>query len=100
MELKGLSLIGFNEGAQGGAPLHASNATTGEKLAPVFQSASAAEVERAAQLAGTAAPVLARTSGKVRADFLRLAAQKIEAAAAELAARGNTETALPLARCQ
>ena len=100
MELKGLSLIGFGEGASGGAPLHASNATTGEKLAPVFQSASAAEVERAARLAASAAPVYGRTGGKVRADFLRLAAQKIEAATAELAARGHAETALPLARCQ
>lgn len=100
MELKGLSLIGFDEGKPGGAALHAANATTGERLAPVFQSASAAEVERAAQLAGEAAPILARTSGKVRADFLRLAAQKIEGAAADLAARGNQETALPLPRCQ
>lgn len=100
MELKGLSLIGFGEGATGGAPLTASNATTGEKLSPVFQSASAAEVERAAQLAAAAAPLYAATSGKTRATFLRLAAQKIEAAAGELAPRGNLETALPLARCQ
>lgn len=100
MELKGLSLIGFSEGASSGAPLYASNATTGEKLEPVFRSASPAEVERAAGLAAAAAPIFAATTGKVRADFLRLAASKIEAAAAELAARGNIETALPLARCQ
>jgi NADP-dependent aldehyde dehydrogenase len=100
MELKGLSLIGFGLGAPGGAPLTATNATTGEKLAPVFQSASAAEVEQAARLAAAAAPVYARTTGRARADFLRLAAQKIETAAPELATRGHAETALPLARCQ
>ncbi len=100
MELKGLSLIGFSEGAKGGAPLTASNATTGGKLEPVFHSVSAAEADRAAQLAAAAAPVLAATSGKVRAEFLRKIAAKLEAATAELAARGNLETALPLARCQ
>ncbi len=100
MELHGLSLIGFGTGAAHGIELHALHATTGEKLAPTFQAASATEVDRAARLAATAAPVLARLSGAARAKFLRAIATKLEFNIAELTARGTWETALPLGRCQ
>jgi NADP-dependent aldehyde dehydrogenase len=100
MELHGISLIGSSTGAAGGAKLQALNATTGEVLAPVFHSASAAEVDRAGRLAAAAAAVLAQTSGAVRAKFLRAVAQKLESNVTELAARGTLETALPPARCQ
>lgn len=100
MELQGLSLIGFGTGAAGGAALHAHNAATGEKLAPVFQAASAAEVDRAGNLAAAAAPVLSALPGSARGKLLRAIAQRLEADVTALATRGNIETALPLARCQ
>jgi len=100
MELHGISLIGFGTGTAGGTRLQALNATTGEILPPVFQAASAAEVDQAGRLAAAAAPVLARLPGATRAKFLRAVAQKLESNVAELAARGTLETALPAGRCQ
>ena len=99
MELHGFSLIGFGYGAAGGATWQAPNPATAEDLAPVFHSASAVEVDRAALLASDAAPGLARSSGADRGRLLRAIAARLEAAGVELAARGNAETALPLARC-
>lgn len=99
MEMHGFSLIGFGRGAAGDATWQAPNPATGEDLVPVFHSASAAEVDRAAQLASDAAPALARSSGADRGRLLRAIAARIEAAGVELATRGHAETALPLARC-
>lgn len=99
MEIQGFSLIGFGRGAAGGATWQATNPAAGEKLSPVFHSASSAELDGASRLASDAAPALAQSSGADRGKLLRAVASRLEGAAAELAARGNAETALPLARC-
>jgi NADP-dependent aldehyde dehydrogenase len=56
------------------------------------------DVNRAAELAAAAAPVLARLSGAGRAKFMRAIAANLEAKADDLVARAMQETALPEAR--
>jgi len=99
MELLGLSLIGFSRGAEGGTMFRAFDPTAGKDLEPVFHSVSAAEMERAVQLAASAAPAWAKLPGAERNRFLRLIADKLDQNAAVLAARAVQETGLPLARC-
>ena len=99
MELRGLSLLGFASGAPGGAAFTAHDPARGADLAPVYQSASAGELERAVQLAAAAAPVWAKLAGAVRHRFLRGIADRLEQQAAGLAGRASEETGLPLARC-
>ena len=99
MELRGFSLIGFGTGAPGGATWQAFDPANSENLLPVFHSARATEVDRAAGLAAEAAPFLAQASGTDRGRLLRAIATRLESNAAELAARAHAETALPLARC-
>lgn len=96
MELKGLSIIaGKQAKASGGAEFRAINPQSGERLEPQFTSASVADVNAAAEAADQAFATYGRTSGRERARFLRSVADGIDAAAAELAARGQLETALP-----
>ena len=73
--------------------------TVAKEFEPVFHSASAAELERAVQLASAAAPAWAKLPGADRNRFLRLIADKLDANAAMLAERAMQETGLPLARC-
>jgi alpha-ketoglutaric semialdehyde dehydrogenase len=98
MDLIGLSFIGAQRGQSGGATFHGYNPATGESLTPEYHSASAAEVERAAQLAAAAFPVFSATTGKQRGAFLRAIAANIEALGDTLYARVMAETALPEAR--
>lgn len=100
MTIPTVSLIGFDSGATGGKPFRAFDPATGESPEPDFHPASAAEIERAAALAGKAAPVLAALSGKEKARFLRAVAAKIEAAVPVLAPRAHLETGLPVERCR
>lgn len=95
-----LSRIGFGLGAPGGVTFRAHSTAEGRDLEPEFHSASAAEVERASELAAAAAPILAASSGAERGALLRSIAERLEACATELAARAHAETALPLPRCQ
>ena len=95
MDLTGLSFIGAQRGSTGGANFNGFNPATGAALEPAYNSASAAEVERAAQLAAEAFPVFSVTSGKERAAFLRAIAVNIEALGETLYARVMAETALP-----
>ncbi|MBS0656888.1 MAG: aldehyde dehydrogenase (NADP(+)) [Verrucomicrobia bacterium] len=94
------SLLGFRDGAPGGATFCAFSTAEDRELEPVFHSASAAEADLAVELAVAAAPRLAATSGAERGALLRALAAGLEAQAAALAARAHLETALPLARCQ
>ncbi|MCQ4164000.1 aldehyde dehydrogenase (NADP(+)) [Tahibacter harae] len=96
--LRGVSLVGGAYGETGGASFHGVNPASGETLAPAYHSASAAEVERAVQLAAAAAPDLARRSGTERAALLRAIAEELEAARSDLEALVPLETALPAAR--
>jgi len=98
MALTGQSFLGSQRGALGGAPIHGLNPTTGEQLQPPYSSVSAAEVDRAVQLAAQAFPVYAATSGKDKAAFLRRIADGLDAIQQQLAERAHLETALPMPR--
>ena len=98
MELKGLSFFGLQRGATGGGTFQAFNPQTGAALDPVFHSASQAEVETAAHLASQAFESYSRTSGKVRAAFLRRCADSLDQHKEEIAQRAHLETALPMPR--
>jgi NADP-dependent aldehyde dehydrogenase len=99
MKLDGASLIGFGSGSPGGVAFRAFNPTQDAGIEPSFDSATLADVERAAQLAVAAAPVLAGLSGAERNHFLQSIADKLEMHAVVLAERATLETALPLPRC-
>jgi NADP-dependent aldehyde dehydrogenase len=94
-ELKGTSIIGFDRGALNGGTLQGFNPATGEHLPPVYHTASAAEVDQAAQLAQAAFAAYSQTTGVERARFLRRIATNIEQLGDELIARAHAETALP-----
>jgi NADP-dependent aldehyde dehydrogenase len=98
MTLKGFSFIGSQRGASGGAALYGLNPATGQQLEPQYFSASAAELERAVQLAAEAFPVYAATSGKAKAVFLGNIADGLDAIQQILAERAHLETALPMPR--
>ena len=96
--LEGLSLIGADRGHAAGATFRGVDPATGEALAPVYWSATQTDLERAAERAAEAAPVLARTSGRERAALLVAIADELETARAELEALVPRETGLPAAR--
>jgi 2,5-dioxopentanoate dehydrogenase len=100
VKLTGKSIIGFREGATGGNDFHANNPRTGERLPQDFFSATAQEIDAAANLAHLAFEIYSRTSGRDKAAFLRAIATNIEAIAAEIIERAEEETALPKARLQ
>lgn len=100
MELIGRSIIGYRRGADHGSDLYGLNPTNGEKIEPAYSSASVAEVDEAAQLAGKAFARYGRLSGRVKASFLRAIAREIEAIVDQLVVRATAETGLPAARIQ
>ena len=93
--LQGLSLIGPELGTPGPAGFQARDPATGAALDPVFHGASAAEVDRAVDLARAAAPAFQALGGRGRAALLRAMAQGLEGEAAGLVPRVMAETALP-----
>ena len=100
MELKGVSLIAGKHATANGTEFRAVNPQTGESIEPQFRSSSAADVDAAAQAAQQAFATYGQLSGRERARFLRSIADGIDAASAELAERGQLETALPQPRLQ
>jgi 2,5-dioxopentanoate dehydrogenase len=96
--LSGTSLIGTRRGAENKDVFSATAPANGAELEPLFHSASSEEVDLAAHLAAQAFETYGRSKPAARADFLRLIAQKIEAAQEQLVERANLESALPLAR--
>lgn len=98
MPFTGLSFIGSQRGAHGGASFHALNPATGEPIDPVYRSASAAEIDHAVEFAAQAFPVYASTSGNARGAFLRRIADGLDATQQQLAERAHLETALPMPR--
>ncbi len=100
MKLEGRSIIGFRDGATGGAKFRAHNPVTGETLDPDFYSPSAEEVNQAATLAHEAFATYRNTSGAEKAKFLRAIAANIEKITDQIVERGTLETALPKARLQ
>lgn len=100
MGLSGRSIIGFRDGAEATAKFRAHNPKTGDKLDPEFSSATAEEVNRAAELAHAAFEDYRSRSGREKGKFLRQIASNIEAVTNELVERAELETALPKARLQ
>lgn len=98
MELSGKSLLGGKRGKGDGGCFQALNPATGAKLEPTFCSATAGEVEQAAQLAAEAFASYRQVSGKAKAAFLRRIADRLDAQKEELAQRAHLETALPIPR--
>jgi NADP-dependent aldehyde dehydrogenase len=99
LEFKGLSLIGMSEGSRG-SKFVAVNPATGAALDPPFFSASAEDVDAAANLAQDAFSIYGRLPGKQRGALLRRIADTVEAKAAAIIERARLETALPEARLQ
>jgi 2,5-dioxopentanoate dehydrogenase len=100
LKLTGKSIIGFREPNVAGDAFHATNPKTGEPLPQDFFSATAEEIDTAANLAQEAFAIYSRTSGYEKAAFLRAIAANIEGIAAEIIERAEEETALPKARLQ
>jgi len=98
LELTGRSIVAGESTQAGGASFTGYSPADGAALAPAYLSATEQDVDRAVRAAVVAAPVLAATSGKERAAFLRRVADGIDAAAQALITRANLETALPLPR--
>src|SRR5258707_14957382 len=91
LSLNGVSLIGSANGSTGAA-FQAVNPVTGESVSPHFASASAKDVDRAAQLAQDAFPIYAAISGDKRGKFLRQIAAALETNGPEIVARAQLET--------
>jgi len=93
--LSGTSIIGFGRGALNGGTLQGLNPATGDDLPPIYHTASAAEVDQAAQLAHAAFATYSQRTGRERGNLLRSIAANIEALGDELIVRANQETGLP-----
>jgi 2,5-dioxopentanoate dehydrogenase len=98
--LKGISILGAEQGAQTGSIFHGINPATGEQLQPGYISATEKEVEKAAQLADAAFISYSKTPNRQRGLFLRSIADALQAASDRLVERAHLETALPHPRLQ
>ncbi|RYD32595.1 MAG: aldehyde dehydrogenase (NADP(+)) [Verrucomicrobiaceae bacterium] len=96
--LSGLSYIGYQRAASGGATFTGKQASTGADLPGTFHSASLDDVETAARLAGHAFPAFRDLPGQERGAFLRTIAANIEALGQTLTDRAMAESGLPEAR--
>ena len=94
------AFICSRRGRTDGPTFQAINPSSGEPFGDAFAITPSEEIETVANLAATAAPILAQTSGPDRAAFLRLAADKIAAQVAALKQLAPHETGLPEARIQ
>ncbi len=100
MELHGKQLIGGSPVAEGVQSFSAVDPSRGEKLAPTFCEATAAEVDRALRLAGEAFPVLRATPAEERAALLDKIADEVLQLGQPLLDRAHAETGLPMARLE
>src|SRR6267143_861704 len=97
-QLSGKSIIGFQRAGSEDGPFHGIDPRTGQKLDPIYYSASEAEVDQAVQLANKAFEIFRDSPGRVKSFFLRRIAENIEALGDLLITRVVAETALPAAR--
>jgi NADP-dependent aldehyde dehydrogenase len=97
-ELQGRSLIAGETAQAGGAAFTGYNPVDGRALELSYLSASTTDVDKAVAAATSAIDIFANTSGVERAALLRAIADGLDAAAPELIARANLETALPIPR--
>ncbi len=98
MSLCGQSWLGWRRGTAAGNSFQATDPAAGLPLEPVFHGATLAEADAAAELAGRASMPYARLAPARRAEFLRAAADAIEALGAPLLERARRETGLTEAR--
>jgi NADP-dependent aldehyde dehydrogenase len=96
--LQGQSMIGGASSAGRGTEFWGVDPASGERLEPAYRSATAEDVNRAAELAEEAFAVYGRGPGRERGRLLRAIAAEIEAIAEPLQMRAYQETALPMAR--
>ena len=98
MEIKGVSIIGFNDGAESGQSVRAVNPSTGQEIEPPFIQATTEEVDQTAELAHKAFLEYSQLSGVDRARFLNEIATQIEAIGDTITPRAMEESGLPEAR--
>ncbi len=96
-DLKGASLIGFDDAA-GGSEFRAVNPATGTPLEPVYHDAEPADVDRAAALAWRDFDAYRHTTMAQRAALLERIADEIEPLGDTLIERVTAETGIPAAR--
>ena len=100
MESGVCSLVDGVAQAGSGVRFRGVDPSTGKSVEPEFVSASAEDVERAAELAAAAAPRFAAISHKERAAFLRAIAEELTADGAAIVERAMVETGLPKPRLE
>ncbi len=100
MQFSGRSILGFHDGQESGEVFHAISPSTGEPLPGEFTSAGPRDVDTAARLAAKAFATYSHVPAKIRAEFLRAVAGRIESIAETLIERAMQETALPRPRLQ
>jgi alpha-ketoglutaric semialdehyde dehydrogenase len=100
LRLSGRSLLGENAMETKGSSFRGVNPASGAELEPVFYSATAEDIDQAANLASDAFPTLAALSGRDRAALLRRIAKKLTAESTVIVDRAHLETGLPVPRLQ
>lgn len=98
--LSGLSLVGDRVVAPGKATFHGVNPATGQKMEPVFYSATEEQIDEAVELARASFFAFSGTTGRERGTFLRRIAAGLTEQGAAIVERANLETGLPLPRLQ
>ncbi len=96
--LSGAQVIGSQTSREQPAEFVATAPASGERLEPTFAEASPAEVDRALELADSAAAALYSAAPAVRATLLEAIAEEVLALGDALIERASAETALPAAR--
>lgn len=100
MTILGEMFIGSQAVKGTDGPIQAVNPATNEALEPVWQGATANDVDNAAKLAWDAYVSFRETSPEARAGFLEACADEILALGDELVERAVAETGLPRARIE
>jgi len=101
MQLHGTQIIdGQPSAAPGASTFQATNPAIGQKIAPAFQEATAADVDRACQAAAGAFDAVRAKSPAERAKLLRAIADEIVKLGDELIVRATEETGLPRPRIE
>lgn len=98
MELLGTSIIGSARSAQGEKTFNGFDPKESKNLAPAFYEAGIGDLNRAAQLATDAAPVLRNLPAEKVAEFLLAAREEIIALGDALIERASAESGLDAAR--
>lgn len=100
MELTGSQYIGYTTSAQSGSTFQAANPSTGELLPTSYHEATAAEIDRALELAAAAFPAFRRTTPEQRAVFLETISSEVEALGDPLLEMTQAESGHPRPRCE